>query len=75
MSRYFGVAGVGGLKQRLERGVLIVLVTHELEPFVSMASAAVGMLHGKAQVYSTLPENSDQKAELLERLAQGRQGG
>ena len=59
------------LEQRLAQGSLVVVVTHELEPFMDMASAAVGMSHGRASVWTQLPESSRERGEVLERLAQG----
>ncbi len=59
------------LAERQKAGALIVVVTHELEPFVPMATAAVGMVRGSARYFADLPERQEERLRLLEKLARG----
>jgi ABC-2 type transport system ATP-binding protein len=56
-------------------GGLAMVVTHELEPFVEAATAAVALVRGRARSYPTLPEDLAERRDLLERLAGGSASG
>ena len=64
---------LGWLEQRQKAGALIVVVTHELEPFVPMATAAVGMVRGSARYFAELPECEEERVVLLEKLSRGQE--
>lgn len=66
---------VAKLKQRVAEGGLVVVVTHEIEPFVEWATSAVAMSRGRAHKVSRLPEGSALRLELFEAMARGEVDG
>jgi len=58
-------------EERLERGAVIVVVSHAIEPFVSMAHCSVTLKEGKAFYFDDLPKNPAARFALLERIAKG----
>lgn len=50
---------------------LVVVVTHELEPFVDMVTRVIAVDRGRVRVIDELPPSSVERAAMLERLARG----
>lgn len=59
------------LKKRVDDGGLVIVVTHEIEPFAPWAGAAVGMSHGQATAIRDLPDDIDARNQIFEKLARG----
>jgi len=57
------------LENRLSDGAAAVVISHDIEPFVRSAAAAVGMKDGKARKIDHLPEDVEEKARMLDALA------
>ena len=53
------------------RGAVVVVVSHDLEPFAATATRAVGIRDQRAVVVDPLPAEPDQRRTSLERLARG----
>ncbi len=62
------VAWVG---ERAAAGDVVVIATHELEPFVPLAARALLVVEGRAELVPQLPEAPADRLEVLERLARG----
>jgi ABC-type multidrug transport system ATPase subunit len=60
------------VRAHVRAGATIALVSHAIEQFFDLATQAVGLKDGKAAVFSALPENREEKMNLLERLARGK---
>lgn len=58
------------LERRAQEG-LVVVVTHEIEPFAGVAGGAVAMRHGRASLFERLPNGAESRLKLFERLARG----
>lgn len=58
------------LQERAEDG-LVVVVTHEIEPFADAAHSAIAMYRGQASGVTRLPMSSDERMRVLEQLARG----
>jgi ABC-type multidrug transport system ATPase subunit len=52
-------------------GSTVVIVTHEIEPFVDSADGAVSVRAGKVRLHHPLPADPTSKAILLDALARG----
>jgi ABC-type multidrug transport system ATPase subunit len=50
-------------------GVTILIATHQVEPFVDMATHAVAVHGGRVTVQCELPASPDERRELVHRLA------
>jgi ABC-2 type transport system ATP-binding protein len=59
------------IEARRAAGAALVLVTHQIEPFVSTAARAVGLRGGQAVTVDPLPADETARRALLERLARG----
>ena len=59
------------ISRQVKSGALVVLVSHNIEPFISYASEAVTIKDGKAIHLKKLPENLDKRLALLEDLSKG----
>ena len=53
----------------LAGGATVVLATHDLEPFVMLASRAVRITGGVTELVDPLPEASANRLAVLEKLA------
>jgi ABC-type multidrug transport system ATPase subunit len=53
------------------RGALVVVATHEIEPFLEGTSRALSIRNGKASVREPLPTDPDERLALVERMARG----
>ncbi len=56
---------------KVEQDCLVLVVSHQLEPFVRSVSRLVVLKHGQAFVHSDLPEDLQIRTEHLERLVRG----
>lgn len=59
------------IKEGLESGKTIVVVSHMYAPFLSMASHAVTIREGKTYHIQNLPPHESEKGKILEELARG----
>lgn len=57
-------AGVG-------HGAVVVVVSHLIEPFLDIATQAVGIKEGRVEAFKQLPQEPSKRKSLLERLAKG----
>lgn len=62
---------LGWVQAHVLAGATIAVVSHAIEQFFGLATHAVGLKDGQAAVFSELPENREEKMNLLERLARG----
>lgn len=62
------VAWVGA---RAAAGDVVLIATHELEPFVPFASRALCVVDGRAELIVKLPDAPSDRLAVLERLARG----
>ncbi len=58
----------------LAAGAAVLVVSHELAPFVERAARAVTVAEGRCRVFDPLPADLDARRALLERLARGEAG-
>jgi ABC-2 type transport system ATP-binding protein len=54
-----------------ERGATVVVATHDVEPFVSLAKRAIVVAGGVPQMIDPLPPDTETRAALLDRSARG----
>jgi ABC-2 type transport system ATP-binding protein len=59
------------LERRLAEGATAVIISHDIEPFIASASAAVGMKDGRASAIGRLPAALAEKTTILDGLARG----
>lgn len=52
-------------------GRVVVIATHELEPFVTLAERAILVVDGSAELVPKLPDAPSERLDVLERLARG----
>jgi ABC-type multidrug transport system ATPase subunit len=57
--------------KRIEGGAAIIVVSHSIEPFVSMADRSLTLKAGKAVCFDQLPGNTKERFDMLERIARG----
>jgi len=62
---------VAWVEQLAADDVVVLIATHELEPFVRVSRRAVIVVGGRAELVEPLPESPDVKRAELERLARG----
>ena len=62
------LAWIGG---NTRSGAAVVIVSHWIEPFVDMASAAVTVHNGSTFCFESLPPDYEKKLAFLEQLAEG----
>lgn len=55
--------------QLVAAGVTILIATHQVEPFVDMATHAVAVHNGEVTVHCELPAGTDARLERVDRLA------
>ena len=53
------------------RGATVVVATHDVEPFVSLAQRAIVVARGVPRVLDQLPDEPDAKMTVLDRAARG----
>jgi Arc/MetJ family transcription regulator len=49
----------------------VIVVSHDIEPFVARAARALALHGGRLTCYETLPEDLGERLALLDRLARG----
>lgn len=59
------------ISRQVKSDALVLLVSHNIEPFISLTSEAVTIKDGKAIHFKKLPENLDKRLALLEDLSKG----
>jgi len=60
------------IQEQVDRGALVVVVSHNIGPFRELAVRLVTVREGKALSFSDLPEDPAEKLDLIDRLAQGK---
>jgi ABC-type multidrug transport system ATPase subunit len=60
------------IREQVERGALVVVVSHEIEPFRELAVRLVTVRDGKGRSFMDLPEDTSEKLALIDRLSQGK---
>lgn len=71
MDRHIQKEILGWIKNHTQSGATVVVVSHMIEPFIDLASAAVTVQSGKAFRFRDLPDLYEKKLALLEQLAEG----
>jgi ABC-type multidrug transport system ATPase subunit len=61
---------LGWIKNKVESGSTVVVVSHAIEPFIQLASEAVTIQSGRAFQFKKLPVALDKKRLFLEQLAE-----
>lgn len=59
------------IERALASAATVVIATHDIEPFTSMAARAVAVKEGCCVIYDSLPDGGGRRAEFLERLCRG----
>lgn len=59
------------IKNHVDSGAVVVVVSHTIEPFIDITSQAVTIKDGSAILYSHIPSDPGQKLSLLDNLAKG----
>lgn len=59
------------IEKRIREGASAVIVSHDLDPFAVLATAAIGMKDGKAEFNPELPAEAAERNRILERFARG----
>ncbi len=63
------------IQEQVDRGALVVVVSHDIEPFRESAARLVTVKEGKALSFGDLPEDPAEKLALIDGLAQGKAPG
>ena len=71
MDRRISAEIISWIRQRVEDGAAVVVVSHTLEPFAEIAERAVTIDQGKVRTVEGLPSAMKDRQELLEGLAKG----
>jgi len=59
------------IESRIRDGAAAVIVSHDLDPFAALATAAVGLKDGRPEANPSLPADPAERHKILERLARG----
>jgi ABC-2 type transport system ATP-binding protein len=62
---------ISWIKNHVDSGSTVVLVSHTIEPFIKLVSQAITIKDRSAIFYSNIPSDPDQKLSLLDNLAKG----
>jgi len=60
------------IQEQVDRGALVVVVSHDIEPFRESAARLVTVKEGTALSFGALPEDPAEKLALIDGLAQGK---
>jgi len=71
MDRHIQKEILAWIENRTQSGATVVVVSHAIEPFIDLASAAVTVQSGKAFHSTDLPDLYEKKIAFLEQLAEG----
>ena len=74
LDREARVSVIGWVGRLAAAGSLLIIVTHEIEPFEPLAARALTVSHGKVRLHEPLPEDAEARHLLLDRLARGLEG-
>jgi ABC-type multidrug transport system ATPase subunit len=55
----------------IEKNAVLVVVTHEIEPFVMKVEQVVTIQDGRCSVHATLPSNPQKRLEYLDKFGRG----
>jgi ABC-type multidrug transport system ATPase subunit len=70
MDRHIQKEILSWIEKHRQSGATIVIVSHTIEPFFKMASAAITIQSGKAFEFTKLPDHDEKKRAFLEQLAE-----
>jgi ABC-type Mn2+/Zn2+ transport system ATPase subunit len=62
---------LGWIERRRAAGALVLVASHDLEPFAAAAARALTVREGRCLVVEPLPRDPSARSRLLERLARG----
>lgn len=62
---------IAWIEEILNTGGLVVVVTHDVEPFAPAVRRVVAMNRGLASIIDTLPDKAEARIRLLEQVAKG----
>ena len=71
MDRAARAAILAWLADRRAAGALLLVASHDLDPFLDLAARALTVRHGRCHLIDPLPADPAARAALLERLARG----
>jgi ABC-type multidrug transport system ATPase subunit len=57
------------VRLQIEAGAVIALVSHRIEPFIDLATQAVGLKDGRTMIVDSLAGSREEKLQVLEPLA------
>jgi len=60
------------IQEQVDRGALVVVVSHNIEPFRDSAACLITVKEGQALSITDLPEDPAERLALIDRLAQGK---
>ena len=60
------------IRNRVEVGTHVVVVSHFLDPFIGITNQAVTLKNGSALIFMDLPDAAEDKHKFLKNLAQGK---
>jgi ABC-2 type transport system ATP-binding protein len=62
---------ISWIKNHVDAGATVVVVSHTIEPFIDLTSQAITIKDGSAFLYTKIPSDPKQKLSLLDNLAKG----
>jgi ABC-2 type transport system ATP-binding protein len=71
MDRHIQKEILAWIEDHTRSGATVVVVSHMIEPFIELASAAVTVQSGKAFRFKDLPDPMEKKLAFLEQMAEG----
>lgn len=71
MDRKISGSILAWIRQRVESGTSVVVVSHALEPFLDLASRAITVKQSRLLTFDALPESPDEKLTTLDLIAKG----
>jgi ABC-type Mn2+/Zn2+ transport system ATPase subunit len=71
MDRAMQATIVAWVEQLAAADVVVLIATHELEPFAMSATRAVQVVEGRAELVAPLPSAARERSAALEQLAHG----
>jgi ABC-2 type transport system ATP-binding protein len=60
------------IQEQVDRGALVVVVSHNIEPFRDSAACLITVKEGQALSFTDLPKDPAERLALIDRLAQGK---
>lgn len=71
MDRHIQKKILAWIENHTRSGAIVVIVSHTIEPFIELASAAVAVQSGRILRFKDLPDIYEKKEAFLEQLAEG----